>query len=158
MNIYIYCMTFLLCLFVCTIHSTLRTGMVLILSWGRGSRKNGMEQVVNLIPGSVGYISYPKFIELMITRVSSEVLWVYMAWYKNCVEKNFHNFYFTLIFKVNHCSNVFVAIVFEIPYFDNVGINTKIEYAECIQLDLRKVIQYYIHMTFMTLTTKRLII
>ena len=30
-----------------------------------------MEQVVSSIPGSVGYISYPTFIELTISRVPS---------------------------------------------------------------------------------------
>ena len=58
---------------------------------GIGSRL-GTEQVVSSIPGSVGYKLYPIFIEPTITWVPSYlgpfgVLWVHMAWHKNCVEK-----------------------------------------------------------------------
>ena len=38
--------------------------------WPSGIGALGTEQVVSLIPGSVGYISYPMFIEPRITWVS----------------------------------------------------------------------------------------
>ena len=39
-------------------------------------------------PGSVGYISYPMFIEPTITLGPFRVLWVHMAWHKIVLKKN----------------------------------------------------------------------
>ena len=46
----------------------------------------GTEQVVSSIPGSVGYISHVHWAYDYLGPFG--VLWVHMAWHKNCVKKN----------------------------------------------------------------------
>ena len=53
--------------------------------WPSGSLPLGTEQVVSSIPGSVGYISHVHWAYDYLGPFG--VLWVHMAWHKNCVKK-----------------------------------------------------------------------